>query len=252
MIISATTAMWMAFFYSLIFTTPTASIQLMSDNHIHSEHNEKFQRERIALFSDAVFAIAITLLIIEIHPPQLHGEQSTDRKLIYWLLGDIPKFVGFFISFWVIGLYWMAHHRLFKYVVHSNQKLLVNNLLFLLPIVTMPYSTIFLTEYWPGSLIVPLAVYTANIVMTGLCSYRLWKIVALPKNGLSRGMDELVVKYNTTRALFTPGIFVLILIFSFINYRIAWFVPPLLPVFIIFVKRYYKKKYPQLWAQHNF
>jgi uncharacterized membrane protein len=224
----------------------------MHDNHHNSEHNQKFQRERIALFSDAVFAIAITLLIIEIHPPEVHGSEATDRLLLRGLMGSIPRFVGFFISFWVIGLYWMAHHRLFKYVVHSNQKLLANNLLFLLPIVVMPYSTVFLTEYWPSSLQVPLAVYTVNIVLTGLFSYRLWKIVCNPKNGLSQGMDKLVIEYNTTRALFTPAIFVLILLFSFINYRIAWFVPPILPVLMIFVKRHYKKKYPQLWAQHNF
>lgn len=225
----------------------------MSDNHHeHQLHNDKFQRERIALFSDAVFAIAITLLIIEIKPPEIHGEEVTDRRLAYWLLGSIPKFVGFFVSFWVIGLYWMAHHRLFKYVVHSNQKLLVNNLLFLLPIVIMPFSTIFLTEFWPGKLQVPLIVYTVNIMLAGIFSYRLWKIVAAPRNGLSHGMDELVIQYNTTRALFTPSIFVLILLLSYIDYRIAWFIPPFLPVLIILVKRHYKRKYPQLWVKHNF
>ncbi len=225
----------------------------MSDHQNEQHHhNEKFQRERIALFSDAVFAIAITLLIIEIKPPEHHGEDITDRKLVFWLLGSLPKFIGFFVSFWVIGLYWMAHHRLFKYVIHSNQKLLINNLLFLLPIVTMPFSTIFLTEFWPGDLQVPLIVYTINIVVSGIFSYRLWKIVANPKNGLSQGMDELVTQYNTTRALFTPGIFVLILLLSFIDYRISWFIPPFLPIFIIFVKRHYKKKYPQLWIKHNY
>ena len=218
----------------------------------HELHNEKFQRERIALFSDAVFAIAITLLIIEIQPPELHGGHTADYKLVDWLNGSIPKFIGFFVSFWVIGLYWMAHHRLFKFVVHSNQKLLTNNLLFLMPIVIMPFSTAFLTEFWLEDVRTPLVVYTANIALSGLLSYRLWRIVANPRNKLSQGMDTLVINYNLTRALFTPGLFVLIMILSFFSRWVAWVVPPLIPVFMYLVKRHYKKKYPQLWVHHNF
>ena len=225
----------------------------MSDHqNEHQLHNEKFQRERIALFSDAVFAIAITLLVIEIQPPELHGGHTADSKLVNWLLGNMQRFFGFFVSFWVIGLYWMAHHRLFRFVVHSNSKLLTNNLLFLMPIVIMPFSTAFLTEFWLEDVHTPLVLYTTNIALSGLLSFRLWRIVASPKNKLSQGMDALVVEYNLTRALFTPSLFVILMILSFFNRWIVWVVPPLIPVFMHFVKRHYKKKYPQLWAYHNF
>lgn len=220
-------------------------------NNQHDQaHIEKFQRERIALFSDAVFAIAITLLVLEIKIPELHGNEITDHNLINGLLSIIPRFIGFIVSFFVIGLYWMAHHRLFKFVVHINQKLLTTNLLFLLPIVIMPFSTVFLSEYYSPELHTPLVVYTINICFTGIGSYRLWKVVASPKYKLSQGMDELILEYNITRALTIPIVFFLMLMLSFILPWVVYVAMPLVPVITIFIKRFYKKKYPQLWKLH--
>ena len=223
----------------------------MSQKHQDTDHKERFQLERIALFSDAVFAIAITLLIIEIKVPELRGVEINDENLVNGLLHSIPKFIGFFISFFVIGLYWMAHHRLFRYVVRSNQKLLSNNLLFLLPIVMMPFSTVFLSEHYFAQLHVPLIVYTVNICFAGICSYRLWKIAGTPKYELSQGLDKPILNYNTTRALTTPIVFILITVVSFINQRMAYFVLPIMPFISTLIKQRFKKKYPQLWQQHH-
>ena len=67
------------------------------------EHHDRaeFQLERLILFTDAVFAIAITLLVIEIKVPELH--HRTEQEAIDGLLQLIPKFVGFFISFFIIA-----------------------------------------------------------------------------------------------------------------------------------------------------
>lgn len=103
-------------------------------NYKPHQHQEKFQLERVVFFNDAVFAIAITLLIIDIKIPELPHLEITDKQLLYKLSGLIPKFIGFIISFFVIGLYWLAHHRMFKYVTSVNQKLLWANLLLYIPI----------------------------------------------------------------------------------------------------------------------
>ncbi|MEO7835395.1 MAG: TMEM175 family protein, partial [Ginsengibacter sp.] len=126
---------------------------------------EKFQLDRIAFFSDAIFAIAITLLIIEIKVPEVDSKNLSDRTLFIASTYLIPKFIGFTVSFFVIGLYWLAHHRMFKYIVRSSQKLLWNNLIFMFPIVIMPFSTAFLSDYFNGALQMPLIVYTINICM---------------------------------------------------------------------------------------
>lgn len=206
-------------------------------------HTEKFQKERIALFSDAVFAIAITLLIIEIKVPEPENHEISDSILLHELLVILPKIIGFLVSFMVIGLYWAAHHRLFRYIIKSTPKLLFANLLFLLPIVTMPFSTAFLSEYFYPGLHLPLAVYTFNICVTGLCSYRLWKIVANPKNELSRGISKPLLSYNLARARTIPIAFVVVLLLSYLN---SWLSIAVLP-FVIFItlgiKRYYRRKY---------
>src|SRR5689334_15215764 len=108
---------------------------------LHNELRKEFQLERLILFSDAVFAIAITLLVIEIKIPEMPREVATEQKILAGLGHLIPKFIGFLISFLIIGQYWTVHHRLFGYVINFNNRLLWLNLLFLLAIALMPFST---------------------------------------------------------------------------------------------------------------
>lgn len=206
-----------------------------------------FQLERIALFSDAVFAIAITLLIIEIRVPELHSVNLTDKELLHALLPVATKFVGFFISFFVIGLYWFSHHRMFRYVTRVNHKLLWNNLLFLLPIVIMPFSTSFLSEYYfNSSLRLPLALYTITICLSGYFSFRLWKVIANPANQLSQGLQKEQLSYNIARSLTIPIIFVCALLLSFINIKCSYFIPPLAPLVTRLIKAWYGRRYPAI------
>ena len=101
----------------------------------------EFQLNRMAAFSDGVFAIAITLLVLEIQIPDIDKKGLTDKDLLIQFGQQLPTLISFVVSFFVIGLYWMAHHRLLKYVTSINHKLVWNNLLFLFPIVIMPFST---------------------------------------------------------------------------------------------------------------
>ena len=114
-------------------------------NQLHNELRKEFQLERMILFSDAVFAIAITLLVIEIKIPDKeflneHGGLS-DKVLLRALNELVPKFVGYLISFCLIGLYWSIHHRMFGFVTNYDRKLLFLNLLFLFFVALMPFST---------------------------------------------------------------------------------------------------------------
>ena len=69
--------------------------------------------ERTVFFSDAVFAIAITLLALVIRVPEVPEEATALREALFELW---PKLFSFFISFWFVGIYWVAHHRVFHYV----------------------------------------------------------------------------------------------------------------------------------------
>ena len=101
--------------------------------------------ERLVFFSDAVFAIAITLLVIEIHAPHL-PEGSPDRA--YWAaLAQLwPSLLGYFVSFAVIGLFWMGHHRAFALAGRYHPRILPWNLGLLLTIAFMPFVTAWLAQ----------------------------------------------------------------------------------------------------------
>jgi uncharacterized membrane protein len=107
----------------------------------HPKHD--FMIERIAFFSDAVFAIAITLMAIEIHPPLIN---KGDTATIVWekFKELLPEFLGLLVSFWLIASVWLRHHRLFKYVDNFDIRFMVINLWLLFTIILFPFSTGFL------------------------------------------------------------------------------------------------------------
>jgi uncharacterized membrane protein len=102
--------------------------------------------ERLVFFSDAVFAIAITLLVIEIHIPELPRGASDSA---HWdaLIRLAPNFAGFLISFAVVGAFWIGHHRYFALAAHYHPRILGWNLGLLAVIAFMPFVTAYLSAY---------------------------------------------------------------------------------------------------------
>lgn len=169
-------------------------------------NNTKLQIERILFFSDAVMAIAMTLLIIEIKAPHLHSD--SEDEIIKIINGLIPKFISFFVSFFVIALHWKAHHNLFGYLTKYTDKLIWLNLLFLLSIVLMPFSTAFYSENFQQDL--PYAVYCINIIIAGLLNCWLVLYISSKKGNLSvLAGNTAWRKIYTMRSLVAPLVFLL-------------------------------------------
>ena len=206
-------------------------------NQLHNELKREFQLERMILFSDAVFAIAITLLVIEIKIPEIH-ENVSDKALLVALGQLIPKFVGFLISFIFIGLYWTIHHRMFGFVTSYNRRLLFLNLLFLFFIALMPFSTGFYSEYagklFRYQLTVPLTFYVLNFCSIGFVNYFMWRYISNPKYKLTEPpIDPSILKFAKARALIVPIVFLLMLPVAYLfNIMIAVYMPMLIPVII--------------------
>ena len=98
---------------------------------------------RIEAFSDGVFAIAITLLILEIKIPGAGSGDLTRQLLKQW-----PSYVAFIISFAFIGIMWINHHRLFTHIKRSDNALLFLNLLLLLGVCAVPFPTAVLAQHF--------------------------------------------------------------------------------------------------------
>ena len=226
-------------------------------NKLHNEHRKEFQLERMILFSDAVFAIAITLLVIEIKIPELSGEHITDKALLGELKHLIPKFLGFIISFMLIGVYWTVHHRMFGYVTSYTRKLLNLNLLFLFFIALMPFSTGFYGEYTGvqlrEQLKVPMSFYVLNFTFAGFVNYLMWVYITNPKNKVAEPpVDPEIAMLARVRSLIVPSVFVLMLIVAFLtNVLFAVYIPILIPILLRVIQSRIKKKFAAATNNQN-
>ena len=126
-----------------------------------SAADQSHEVARIAAFSDGVFAIAITLLTLQLELPK-------GGDLAEALVNLGPSFLAFVISFLVIGTYWVAHHRLFAVVRRYDGRLIWLNMATLFFIVLLPFTTSVISDY--GSFDLGVVVYVASLAGVGLAT----------------------------------------------------------------------------------
>jgi uncharacterized membrane protein len=127
---------------------------------------------RLEAFSDGVFAIAITLLILDLKVPR-GAPDLTAALLAQW-----PSYVGFAGSFVIIGIWWAGHHALLDNVARSDQALRVANLLHLLCIAFLPFATGLLAEYLDlggRQLATATVVYVGTLLLAALTYSLIWR-----------------------------------------------------------------------------
>jgi len=123
--------------------------------------------ERIQFFSDAVFAIAMTLLVLEIRLPELEGDPTWADLGALW-----PQFFAYALSFAIIGLNWVTHHRKFLVIVRFDGLLMAINLLLLGFVALLPFPTSVLADYGDNTPVVVL--YAFNVGTITLLQLWLW------------------------------------------------------------------------------
>lgn len=160
---------------------------------------------RIASFSDAIFAVAITLLILNINLPLIPKGQVS-QELGPAVKELIPHFWSFVLSFAVIGVYWMSHHGIFRFIKRSNRLFLWLNLAFMMSIVFLPFSTSMLGQYGGDRLAVMF--YAGNLTMTGGLMGLLWWYAASGNNRLvSKELSPETRKHIMIATLLPASIF---------------------------------------------
>jgi uncharacterized membrane protein len=121
------------------------------------------QVERLTFFSDAVFAIAMTLLVIDIKVPE--PAVNTDEAWMQALANLIPHFVGFVLTFYVVGALWAAHHRTFGRLGHYDPAIVWPNLTLLMMVAFIPFPTALMSTHFNDR--VPQMFYAFTLVVTG-------------------------------------------------------------------------------------
>ena len=131
-------------------------------------HRTGMSKHRLEALTDGIYAIALTLLVLELKLPELpHG--TTDADLLARLIGLWPKMGSWLISFLFLSLLWTSNQRGFHYVRRVDQKLTSLNLWLLMFVSVMPFSASVLGEY--GDLLVGAALYALNVLALSLIGY---------------------------------------------------------------------------------
>ena len=177
---------------------------------------ETEETDRLLALSDGVIAIAITLLVLEITVPEIPPGVSAEtlRTLVaeQW-----NEFVGYVLSFLVIGLYWTLHRRIFVFIEAHDRGILWLNLLFLLFVAFVPYGTSVFSTY-PTRLGV--SVLAAVLALTGLSLALLW-MYASRNRLLQEGLTSRVVTIQATRYLVSPLVFLLSIVVAAFDSTVA-------------------------------
>jgi uncharacterized membrane protein len=158
--------------------------------------------DRVLYFSDAVFAIAITLLIVELRANPPAGSDSGHE-----LRAAVPGILGFGISFVVIGLFWSGHHSLCRYISAFDGRLIALNLLFLGTIAFLPYPTDLVSRQ---SAQAPSTIfYACCCAAAGLAETAFWLYGTRPAAGLADPAAAAVRYPYTLRTARVPAVFLL-------------------------------------------
>jgi len=165
------------------------------------ESNSK-ELDRLIFFSDAVFAIVMTLLVLDIRVPDVAAREVPGLVFELW-----PKIFSYVLSFLVVGLYWMGHHQTFRYVRSYDRTLLWLNLLFLLSISFIPFPTDLLGEY--GELLFAVIFYAASLALARLLLALVWWYVFSGPIRTSDELDRGLATFHLLRSLAIPAVFLL-------------------------------------------
>ena len=161
---------------------------------------------RLEAFSDAVFAVAITLLVLDIKVPRL-GDHATPQAVASALAGDWPSYVAFITSFFTILILWVSHHTIFQLVQKTSARLLFANGLLLMLTTVVPFSDALVTEYLrsPAAKI-GCAIYAGVFVLISLAFNLLWYGVLADRKLLKPDASpEVIARIHRNYRLGTPA-----------------------------------------------
>jgi uncharacterized membrane protein len=185
-----------------------------------AERRPKAGREldRIVNLSDGVFAIAITILVLDIRLPD--GLSPTELPAQVLALG--LKYLSYVISFLVLTVYWQAHHRVFKPITGYDRTLVWLNFLFLMAVAFLPFPTSLLGEYSREQ--VSVVIYAANAAVASLLLVTIsWYATSGHRLLAPDLVDDEAERKQRMQGLAVPVVFVLSIGISFFSPRAAMY-----------------------------
>ncbi len=160
-------------------------------------------KTRLEAFSDGVFAIIITIMVLELKVPH---EASVTA-----LLHLLPVFTSYLLSFIFIAIYWTNHHHLLHAVKKVNSTIIWANMGLLFTLSLIPFSTGWMGENEYAEL--PVAIYSFNLLLSGFGAYLLQ--TAITRNLSPDDKIFLIIKKNVKKTYITVGVYIICIVCSF-------------------------------------
>jgi uncharacterized membrane protein len=167
------------------------------------DHRSQVQFDRVVFFSDAVFAIAATLLVLDLRPPTT-SEADHEAALRAYLSQPAP-FIAVAVGFLVVGAYWMSHRRVFGLLAEPTSLVVWGNLVFLFFVAIQPFATAALADHLPT--VTSVAVYAGVQVLTGVAQLLLWAALLWSPGALVPEATPRIRQYVSVQLARTPLIF---------------------------------------------
>lgn len=180
-------------------------------------------KARVEALTDGIFAVAMTLLVLDIKVPTVPAAQLPRELLALW-----PRVLSYAISFVMLGIYWVGQHNQFHLIRQTDRTLLWINILFLMTICFVPYSTALLSTY-PREQIA-LAVYGANLVIIGLILQLHWSYATRGHRLIDREVDARTIRLASRRILIGPMVFGVAIVVSLVSATAALVIFALAPL----------------------
>jgi uncharacterized membrane protein len=171
-----------------------------SMEHLGAEFHPSPGLERIIFFSDAVIAIAVTLLAVDIKPPEVDPSQLAGA-----LADFTPRFASFALSFMIIASFWIGHHITFSYIRNYDYKLAWLNILFLFFIVLTPFASSLLGNYQFN--IISLVFYSTVLSLAGFFRAGVWEYAARGHRLVDSDLSQNLIRKMSIRNFIAPVTF---------------------------------------------
>jgi len=186
-----------------------------------------FTPNRLEALTDGVFAIVMTLLVLEISIPEI-AHSSLQAELPRRLLELWPKLYSYVLSFLVLGILWTLHHRSFHSIKRSDNALIWLNIIFLMFVALIPFSTSLLGNYRTEQL--SFVIYAINILLALVMRLMIWTYATGKYRLVDSDINPRWVKLEKLISIGILFIFMLVIGVSFINVTAAFSVLVLLLV----------------------
>jgi uncharacterized membrane protein len=187
-------------------------------------------RNRIEALTDGIFAVAMTLLVLDIKVPELQQPAGT-ADLPLKLLALWPKLLSYTVSFVILGVYWVGHHAQLSFIRRADRPLLWINILFLLWVALVPFSTALLSEY--SKTRVAIGIYGANLIAIGLTLALHWWYATTESRHVDLAIDRGLVRGAMYRTLMGPIVYLIAIAISFFSADVSLILYMLVPILYI-------------------